>query len=57
MTLTEALRVCRHLDDMCLFLEDPFAPQDWRLTAVLQQWLVTPIAAGEDVPTRVSPLR
>ncbi len=49
-TLTEALGVCRRLDELGLaFLEDPFNPQDWRLTSELQRHLSTPIAAGEDV--------
>ena len=49
-TLTEAIRVCRHLDELGLnFLEDPFAASDWRLTHELRRQLVTPVAAGEDI--------
>ena len=49
-TLTEAKRICRHLDGFGLsFLEDPFAASDWRLTHQLRRELSTPIAAGEDV--------
>lgn len=50
-TLTEALRVCRLMDDAGLaFLEDPFAPQAVELTTALAGRLRTPLAAGEDVP-------
>ncbi len=49
-SLTEAQRFCRDLDDYGLdFLEDPFVASDWRMTHELQTFLVTPIAAGEDV--------
>jgi L-alanine-DL-glutamate epimerase-like enolase superfamily enzyme len=49
-TLTEARRICRHLDELGLnFLEDPFAASDWRLTHELRRDLSTPIAAGEDI--------
>lgn len=47
--LDEALWACRMLDDLGLaFIEDPFTPQQWRLTGELQDRLATPIAAGED---------
>jgi L-alanine-DL-glutamate epimerase-like enolase superfamily enzyme len=47
--LAEALETCRCLDDLGLaFLEDPFPPSRWRLTAELQSHLATPVAAGED---------
>lgn len=49
-TLTDAKRTCRILDGLGLiFLEDPFAASDVRLTHELRRDLVTPIAAGEDV--------
>ncbi len=49
-TLDEAVAACRHLDDLGLtFIEDPFSPQSWRLTAELQSHLRTPLAMGEDV--------
>jgi L-alanine-DL-glutamate epimerase-like enolase superfamily enzyme len=49
-TLPEAVAACRALEahDMA-FIEDPFRPQAWRLTAELREILHTPIAAGEDV--------
>lgn len=50
-TLPQALATCRALDDLGLaFLEDPFPPQAWRLTAELGARLRTPLAAGEDAP-------
>jgi L-alanine-DL-glutamate epimerase-like enolase superfamily enzyme len=50
-TLTDALRVCRQLDDAGLaFLEDPFPPHAIELTTALAARLRTPLAAGEDVP-------
>lgn len=50
-TLTDALRVCRRLDDAGLaFLEDPFPPHATELTMALAARLRTPLAAGEDVP-------
>ena len=49
-TFTEARRVCRELDGLgLLFLEDPFAASDIRLTHELRSEIVTPIAAGEDI--------
>jgi L-alanine-DL-glutamate epimerase-like enolase superfamily enzyme len=48
-TLPHALALCRGLDDLGLaFIEDPFAPEQWRLTAELAGHLRTPVAAGED---------
>jgi L-alanine-DL-glutamate epimerase-like enolase superfamily enzyme len=48
-TLPEALAVCRPLDELGLaFIEDPFPPERWRLTAELAERLRTPVAAGED---------
>jgi L-alanine-DL-glutamate epimerase-like enolase superfamily enzyme len=48
-TLPEALAACRPLDDLGLaFIEDPFPPERWRLTAELAAALRTPVAAGED---------
>ncbi len=49
-TFTEAMRVCRDLDELGLnFIEDPFSASDLRLTHELRSHLITPIAAGEDV--------
>jgi L-alanine-DL-glutamate epimerase-like enolase superfamily enzyme len=49
-TVTDAKRLCRDLDGMGLdFLEDPFAANDIQLTHELQEYLETPVAAGEDV--------
>ncbi len=49
-SLPEARSFCRQIDGLGLaFLEDPFAPEDWRWTGELQEELSTPIAAGEDV--------
>ncbi|KQT62927.1 MULTISPECIES: mandelate racemase/muconate lactonizing enzyme family protein [unclassified Aureimonas] len=49
-TLTEALDTCRRIDDCGLaFIEDPFLPQQWRLSGELGSKLRTPLAAGEDV--------
>jgi L-alanine-DL-glutamate epimerase-like enolase superfamily enzyme len=48
-SLPEALAVCRPLDELGLaFIEDPFPPERWRLTAELAARLRTPVAAGED---------
>ncbi len=45
-----AWQACRRLDDLDLeFIEDPFPPHLWRLTAELAGKLATPLAAGEDV--------
>lgn len=50
-TLAEASRYWTEMDSLGLdFLEDPFAASDVSLTLRLQEKLVTPIAAGEDVP-------
>jgi L-alanine-DL-glutamate epimerase-like enolase superfamily enzyme len=47
--LTEALDTCSRIDDLGLaFIEDPFLPQQWRLTGELRTKLRTPIAVGED---------
>ena len=49
-TLDEAVAACRRLDDLGLaFIEDPFSPQSWRLTAELQRHIRTPVVMGEDV--------
>jgi L-alanine-DL-glutamate epimerase-like enolase superfamily enzyme len=49
-TLDEAIAACRRIDELGLaFIEDPFAPQSWRLTSELQHHIRTPIAMGEDV--------
>ncbi|NQW04884.1 MAG: hypothetical protein HQ485_12765 [Acidobacteria bacterium] len=49
-TVDEALAACRTLKPFGLeFIEDPFAPQAWRLTRQLRATLGVPIAAGEDV--------
>jgi L-alanine-DL-glutamate epimerase-like enolase superfamily enzyme len=51
-SLPAALEACRPLDDLGLaFIEDPFRPEHWRLTAELAGRLRTPIAAGEDAAT------
>jgi L-alanine-DL-glutamate epimerase-like enolase superfamily enzyme len=48
-SLPEALAACRRLDDLGLaFIEDPFPPERWRLTAELAAAIRTPVAAGED---------
>ena len=48
--LNTARYACNLLDDLGLdFIEDPFAPNLWRLTAELRDNLQTPLAAGEDV--------
>jgi L-alanine-DL-glutamate epimerase-like enolase superfamily enzyme len=48
-SLDEALVGCRPLDTLGLaFVEDPFPPDRWRLTAALAGQLRTPVAAGED---------
>lgn len=54
-SLPEALAVCRRLDELGLaFIEDPFPPERWRLTAELASAIRTPLAAGRmrPVPTR-----
>ena len=57
-TSTDALRVCRQLDDAGLaFLEDPFPPHAIELTMALVARLHTPLAAGEDVPDARSMLQ
>ena len=49
-SLDEALTACRMLDEVGLaFIEDPFTPQQWRLTRELQAMIRTPLAVGEDV--------
>jgi L-alanine-DL-glutamate epimerase-like enolase superfamily enzyme len=49
-TLTEAIDTCRRIDDCGLsFIEDPFLPQQWRLSGELRGRLKTPLASGEDV--------
>jgi L-alanine-DL-glutamate epimerase-like enolase superfamily enzyme len=51
--LDSALAVCRRLDGLGLaFIEDPFPPELPELTRALADELVTPVAAGEDVPGR-----
>ena len=48
-TLPAAMATCARIDDLGLgFIEDPFLPQQWRLTAELRSKLKTPLAAGED---------
>jgi L-alanine-DL-glutamate epimerase-like enolase superfamily enzyme len=48
-TLDDALERCLPLDELELaFIEDPFPPDRWRLTAELASRLDTPVAAGED---------
>ncbi|MBL4574718.1 MAG: hypothetical protein JKY51_01290 [Opitutaceae bacterium] len=48
--LNTARYACNLLDDLGLdFIEDPFPPNLWRLTAELRNNLNTPLAAGEDV--------
>lgn len=48
-SLPAALAACRPLDELGLaFIEDPFPPERWRLTAELAARLRTPLAAGED---------
>jgi L-alanine-DL-glutamate epimerase-like enolase superfamily enzyme len=48
-TLPDALERCRALDELGLaFIEDPFPPDRWRLTAELATRVATPVAAGED---------
>jgi L-alanine-DL-glutamate epimerase-like enolase superfamily enzyme len=48
--LEEALCACRMLDEVGLsFIEDPFTPQQWRLTRELRKMIRTPLAMGEDV--------
>jgi L-alanine-DL-glutamate epimerase-like enolase superfamily enzyme len=49
-TLSAALETCLRIDELGLsFIEDPFVPQQWRLTSELRSRLKTPIAAGEDI--------
>jgi L-alanine-DL-glutamate epimerase-like enolase superfamily enzyme len=48
--LLPALDMCRRIDDLGLaFIEDPFIPQQWRLTGELRSRLKTPIGAGENI--------
>jgi L-alanine-DL-glutamate epimerase-like enolase superfamily enzyme len=48
--LPAALETCSRIDELGLgFIEDPFLPQQWRLTSELRSRLKTPLAAGEDV--------
>ena len=50
-SLPDALGPCAAMDDLGLaFIEDPFPPDHWRLTADLGARLRTPVAAGEDAP-------
>ena len=48
--LNPAQYACSLLDELGLaFIEDPFPPNQWRLTGELRSTLNTPLAAGEDV--------
>jgi L-alanine-DL-glutamate epimerase-like enolase superfamily enzyme len=52
-SLAEAVSASRPLDELGLaFIEDPFPPERWRLTAELAGRLRTPLAAGEDAAGR-----
>ena len=52
-TPEEALATCRMAEAMgARFIEDPFAPTQWRSIAALQRMVNVPLAVGEDVVDR-----
>lgn len=52
-TPEDALPTCRMAEDMgAAFIEDPFAPSQWRAIRDLQSRLRAPLAVGEDVIDR-----